>query len=330
MKQLLTIAGMLLATTVVGTVGIHITAEKTWLESAYLAVITLTTLGSRDVPADGDMDAMLFVMAYLICGLGIFSYGAFQLGQSIVNAQLRGAWELRRMQRTIAKLDGHYIVCGLGRMGRAICEHLQSRQTPFVVIDRDETLLKRASESHGWLFVPGDATADRILVAAGIERATALATALSSDADNLFVVLSAHLLAPKLNIIARASDEGASVKMQRAGATRVISPIQSAGVKMARLMLSPRIEEFLEVADPLGGELELVEIQVHERGPYAGHRISETDLRTRGLLVAGIRRSAGDMQIAPPHETTMQTGDVLFVFGRKSAIGAILDDSPAN
>lgn len=325
MRQLATIVGLLLGTTIVGTVGIHLTAEKSWFESAYLAVITLTTLGSRDVPEPGDVDAMLFIMAYLVCGLGIFSYGAFQLGQYIVNAQLRGAWEQRRMQKNIAALKDHFIVCGQGRMGRSICEQLQARRRPFVVVEREAARLEQVARIEGWAYVPGDATDDEVLKAAGIDRAAALATALPSDADNLFVVMSARLLAPHINIVARASDENSIIKLQRAGASRVISPIHSAGVKMARFMLSPRVEEFLEITDERGGDMELVEIKVTDDSPYAGQKISDTDLRSRGMLVVGLRRANGTPVMAPGAGTRIEPGDCLFVFGNTQAVDTVVD-----
>ena len=325
MRHFATIIALLLTTTVVGTVGIHYTAEKPWFEAAYLALITLTTLGSRDVPAPGDTDAMVFIMAYLVSGLGIFSYGAFQLGQYIVNAQLRGAWEQRRMQKNIAALEDHFIVCGQGRMGRSICEHLQSRNRPFVVLDSDGERLEKVARLEGWPYIVGDATDDETLRAAGIDRARALAAALPSDADNLFVVMSARLLSQDVNIVARASDENSIIKLERAGATRVISPIHSAGVKMARFLLSPRVEEFLEITDERGGNLELVEIKVTDDSPYAGQKIIDTDLRSRGMLVVGMRKAAGTIVMAPGAHAEIEMGDSLFVFGTTHVLHAVTE-----
>ncbi|MFV0446806.1 MAG: potassium channel family protein [Planctomycetaceae bacterium] len=327
LRRLLTIAGLLLLTTAIGTLGIHFTADHPWFDSAYLAVITLTTLGSQNVPAPGDVDAMLFIMVYLVCGLGIFSYGAFQLGQMIVNAQLRGVWEQRRMQKSIAGLEHHFIVCGQGRMGRSIGEHLQARGKSFVVIDSELSRLEQMAQSEGWLYLHGDATDDGILKVAGIERAESLATALPTDADNLYVTMSARLLAPKLSIVARASDDAAIVKLQRAGATRVISPIHSAGIKMARYMLSPRVEEFLEITDEHGNDLELVEISVAQDSTYAGQRLMETDLRARGMIVVGIRRSNGTTIMAPDANTRISPGDSLFVFGNTPQVDRVVEQS---
>lgn len=327
LQNLLAIVALLLLIMVIGTVGIHFTADKPWFESAYLAIITLTTLGSRDVPDPHDTGAMLFIMAYLLSGLGIFSYGAFQLGQYIVNAQVRGVWEQRRMRNAISKLERHFIVCGQGRMGRSIGEYLHARGRPFVVIDCDLPKLEQLAQPQGWFYLHGDATDDDTLRSAGIERAESLATALPSDADNLYVTMSARLLAPKISIVARASDEGAIVKLQRAGATRVISPIHSAGVKMARFMLSPRVEEFLEVTDEHGADLELVEISVDSASPYAGQRLNETDLRSRGMIVVGIRRPNGAAIMAPAASTKIEAGDSLFVFGSTPLVNRVVEET---
>ncbi len=322
--RLLTLLGMLLSLMLIGMIGIHLTTGRPWLESAYLAIITLTTLGSRDVPEDST--DMIFVMVYLLCGLSIFTYGAFQLGQIIVTAELRGVWESRKMQSKIDQISGHFIICGQGRMGRAICEYLSAKQRPFVVIDRNEEALFEICRDRGWLCIGGDATQDDILLAAGIERAHSLATALPSDSENTYVVLTARMLNEKIQIVTRANDDDAVVKLQRAGATRVISPFSSGAVKMARFMINPSIEEFLEITDSRGSGLELVEMQISEESPYFGKRLAETDLRERGMIVIGIRRADGEVVTTPSASTEIETGDCLFLFGSAHSVQAVLSE----
>lgn len=324
MRQLLVILVMLLVMVLIGTLGIHWTTEKGWMESAYLAVITMTTVGSREAPDKSDPDAMVFIMTYLVCGLGVFTYGAFTLGQMIVNAEIRRFWERRKMNHKIAALKGHYIVCGMGRMGSDICEYLASRKKPFVVIDRDEDVLDDMRREVDWLYVQGDSSEDETLQLAGVERATALATALPTDADNLYVVLSARMLAPKIQIVARASDDAAIVKLMRAGATRVISPFTSGAVKMARFMLNPSIEDFLEVTDSYGSELELVDMQIDKYSPYVGKKLLETDFRQRDVMVIAIRHPGGNSTMPPPGSAIIQAGDSLLVFGKSSSINELL------
>lgn len=322
MRQFSQIIVLLVGLMLVGTVGIHtLNEDVSWLEAGYLAVITLTTVGSRDVPSTPQ--GMVFVIVYLIGGISIFTYCAFQLGQLIVNADLRKMWEKRRVDQAINRLNRHYIVCGVGRMGTSICEYFANRNQPFVVIDRDEEMLETLCKDRQWLGIHGDATDDEILLRAGIERAQALATVLPTDADNVYVVLSARLLSSSVQIVARASDAGAVQKLQRAGATRVISPFSSGATKMARLMLSPSIEDFLEITDEHGSDLELAEIQIQEESGYVGKQLLQTDLREQGIMVIGIKRSSGRHIIAPEGTTTIEHGDSLFAFGSPTAVNAL-------
>lgn len=324
MRRVFTIVGLLLALTGFGTVGFRLTIGTGWLESLYLAVITMTTLGSRD-PGQNQA-GMVFVIVYMICGLGVFSYSAFSLGQTVVNAEFRRTLERRRMQREIHDLENHFIVCGMGRMGLTICEHLANRHQTFVVVDRDEQLLNEVCKERGWHMIVGDATDDEVLLQAGVQRARGLATVLATDADNVYVVLSARMLSADVQIVARASDEAAITKLERAGATRVISPFSSGAVKMARFMLSPSIEDFLEITDLQGGELELADVQLAPDSPYVGKTLAETDLRERGVMIIGIRRQDGERLLPPPGSAVIRAGDSLFAFGNAEAVNAMISD----
>lgn len=225
----------------------------------------------------------------------------------------------------IRTMKNHYIVCGLGRMGLTICNYLSRRKEPFVVIDNNEEKIQEAIQEKGWLCLSGDATDDDVLREAGIEQAQALASVLPSDADNVYVVLSARMLNSKLQIVARASDDKAIEKMTRAGATRVISPFSSGGTKMARFMLNPSVDNFVEVADEHDNDLELVDFQVTQQCPYVGKKLSETNLRELGVIVLGIRRENGERLIPPPSSAVLEEGDNLFVFGHTGAVGQIFN-----
>lgn len=326
MKRIIVIVSLLIALTTVGTLGFHFITGTDWLDSIYQTIITLTTVGSRE-PVDLDDSGKIFIVTYLVLGLGIFTYSAFQLGQWIVSAQLRSLFVRRRMEKSIQKLQNHYIVCGLGRMGRTICEYLAKRRKPFVVIENDEDRLKEVCERFDWLYIQGDATDDAVLVEAGINQAQSLASVVSSDGDNVYVVLSARLLADNLQIIVRASDEKAAQKMERAGANRVISPFSTGAVKMARFMISPNIEDFLEIADEHGNELELTEFVITESNPYIGKELQQTDMRSKGVMVIGIRRSDGERLMPPSGSARIRLGDSLFTFGTKDAIGSVVEET---
>jgi len=325
MKRVVVTLSLLLGLTVLGTVGFHIVVGLNWLESLYQAVITLSTVGSRDVAVDdGDR---VFVILYLMLGLGIFTFSAFSFGSWIVSAEFRVLWEKRQMQRRINQLEGHSIICGQGRTGYTICEYLAERDRPFVVIDHNEERVTQRCQEHGWPFLVGDATDDDALREAGIERATSLTTVLATDADNLYVVLSARMLNAKLQIIARAVDEKAIEKLERAGATRVVSPFRSGAMKMARFMLNPSIEDFIEIADTRGNNLELADVQVLPDSPYVGLRLMDIDLRSRGIMVIGIRRKDGERLMPPPGDAVLMAEDSLFVFGSADAVNSVVDGS---
>lgn len=325
MRTMLTTIGLLVALTVIGTVGFRLTTESSWLNSVYMAIGTLTTLGSRD-PATNTAST-IFVIAYMIAGLGIFTFSAFEFGSWVVSADFHKVLERRRMQKRISNLENHSIVCGQGRMGLAICEYLTDRGRSIVVVDHNEDRIAPVCREHGWPFIIGDATDDDVLKSAGVDRATSLTTVLATDADNLYVVLSARMLNPQIKIIARAVDEKAVEKLERAGATRVVSPFRTGAVKMARFMLNPSIEDFIEIADSRGNEIELADIQISADSVYVGRKLMETDLRDRGVMVIGIRRESGERLMPPPGDALIQAEDCLFVFGNADAVNGILDDT---
>ena len=174
----------------------------------------------------------------------------------------------------------------------------------------------------------GDATDDAVLKRAGIERARSLASVLPTDADNVYVTLSARMLAPDLQIVARATEEKAVEKIQRAGATRVVSPFSSGAQKMARFMLTPSIEDFLEIADARG-DLELADVQITPESPYVGKRLQQTDLAKKGVMIIGIRRASGERLMPPPGSAEIQAGDWLFAFGSSDAVNSLIGEIDA-
>jgi voltage-gated potassium channel len=326
MRHVLSIVLLLLALTLVGTVGFKVVDPPAdWIDCLYMAVITLTTVGYREsIQVEGNPAAKLFVIVYLICGLSVFTYSAYHLGQWVVSVEMRSILERRRMQNSISKLHNHYIVCGLGRMGTIICETLQERGKPFIVIDIDEERLAEVCAERNWLHLEGDATDDSILENAGIARARSLASVLPTDADNVYVVLSARMLSPELQIIVRAGGEKAVSKLQRAGATRVVSPFSTGAQKMARFMVTPSIEDFLEIADSRGNELELADVHIEADSPFIGKQLQQTDLREKGVMVIGIRRADGERLMPPPGSAVIEQGDSLFAFGSTEAVNRLI------
>ncbi|NNJ25871.1 potassium channel family protein [Alienimonas chondri] len=320
-RRFVVAGGMLVGLTAAGIVGFRMTESYNWLDAAWLAIVTLTTVGAYDEPLSPN--GKLFAMGYLFCGLGVASYSLFALGQTVVSTEFHRLWERRRMIQRIEAMSGHSVVCGLGRMGQGVCEYLARRERAFVVIDKDEDLLQEVCADRGWAWVAGDAADDAVLKEAGVDQAASLTTALPTDAENLYVVLSARLLSDKLQIVARATEERAILKLERAGADRVVSPLASGAVKMARFMLNPHVEDFLAIADDRDSDLELADVTIAEGSYLCGRSLKESGLSERGLMVVGIRRGDGERLMPPPPDAVLSAGDCLFTFGKGAAINSL-------
>jgi voltage-gated potassium channel len=328
MKRIYLIPGLMAALIVVGATGFRLIEGGRWLDCFYMAVITSTTVGYGEIIPLSD-SGRIFVMFYLMISFGLFTFSTFKMAEWLVSRELQDLLERRRVNKKLAGLGGHYIVCGLGRMGLAICEYLDERSKPFVVVDTDEGVLRQSCEERQWLFVAGDATDDGVLKQAGIDRAQALATVLPTDADNVYIVLTARLLAPGLQIVARAGSEKAVVKLEQAGATRVVSPFSTGAAKIARFMLSPNLDDFLEFADSRGGEMELVEVHITRGSSFSNRALKEMNLAQRGAIIVGIRRSSGERIMSPSGTTVVHEGDCLFAFGNTESVNMVVSEAAA-
>ncbi len=322
MLRLASIMAVLSILTTVGVGWFWMVEGWSLLDSMYMTVITLSTVGFEEVKPLSDA-SRLFVMIYLICGLGVFLFSVVQLGEMVLRAELRSWLRRRGMSSALKTIRHHYVICGFGRMGRTICHHLAERGLPFVVLDHDDEALADC-EQQGWLCVQDDATNDRGLLAAGIERARGLAVVLDSDADNLYVVLSARLLVPELQIIARATDDTSAHKMEKAGANRVMSLFTTGGATMAQLLINPQVEDFFEIVSTGGDKLDLAEIRVPADSPYANQVLAATDFRQRGVIIVAIRHPDGQVLLPASGSTTIRPDDVLIALGEMSAVSKFL------
>lgn len=319
---LLRFMAILAAIPIVGTVAFMVVEGWDFLDSLYMSVITLTTVGFHEVhPLD--TRGRILVILYVILGLGIFLFGLVHLGELVLRGQLASLFGGRKMDTALKSISSHVIVCGCGRMGRTVCEQLAAKGQSFVAVDRGSEAEQEA-ERNGWHFLAGDATDDRVLVEAGLERARGLAAVLSNDADNLYVTLTAHLVNPAAHIIARATDEPNALKMRRAGASRVISPYKAGAQKIAQLLTNANLEDFLEIITTSDNELDLVQFKVPEEVAYAGRTLAETDFRLHDIIIVGIRKPGGEFVIPPPSSTIISAGDTLMALGKGSAIAGLI------
>ena len=327
MKRILTAISLITLLLIVGTLGFAAITGKGAIECLYLSVITLMTVGYRE-PEPIDDGGMIFVIVYLLCGAGTFMYLITSVGRWIVSDQVRHAWEQRRMQQTINKMSDHLIVCGCGQMGEIICRQLANQNRGFVVIENNIERIHDLCVPEGWVYLHGDATGDGVLEMAGLARAGGLAAVLASDADNLYLVLSANMDNQPLAIVARAAEESAARKLRQAGARHVINPYRAGAIRMARLMLHSGLENLMEIVDGHHADLELAELPVDMDSPLAGQPVSQSPLPNRGLTVIAIRHPDGSRQMPVGGDDRMNSGDSILVVGKQTAIQQFLAESP--
>lgn len=289
-------------------------------DALYMTVISLTTVGYREVRELGDV-GRVWTMLVSIAGVAIIFGSVGIVAEAIVSEVTSGRREARRMQETVAALRGHFIVCGYGRVGSTVVRELVHARQGLVVIDVNAASLDRA-RSDGLLVVEGDATQDATLLAAGVAHARGLITTIDSDANNVYVTLSARALNHALFIVARANLEGADSKLAQAGADRVVSPYTRAGRQIAELAVRPRVADFIDAALS-HGELafSMEELAVSPGGPLDGRTVGE--LRDRGVFALAIVRGERDYVANPPTERRLSSGETLIVTGSVQALRAI-------
>lgn len=311
----------LAATLAVGTLGFMWIEDAAPFDSFYMALITMTTVGYAETVQLGHW-GRVFNSFYLIISASLLfaSIGVFTL--TLVEVQLGDLLGKRKVRKMIESLEGHFIVCGLGRVGRGAAEELTRAAVPFVIVDRSDERVERAIK-QGMLAVAADATRDETLRDVRIDRARGLIAALSSDADNLFLTLSAKTLNPKLAVSARVNEEEAESKIRRAGADAVIAPYNFTGSRLAQSILRPHVSEFLSFATQgLGEEVGIEQIRVEAHAEMVGKSLQElTHLRRDlGLMVLAIRQSSGQMLMNPPADHLIHAGDYLIVMGEHAKL----------
>jgi len=324
MRKILLVLSLFVGIILCGTFGYMFLEHLSFWDSMYLTIITIATVGYGDlVPVRSG--GKVFTIFLLFAGAGLVMYTLSKITEAMVEGSLRRMLERRKMDKKIARLHDHFIICGFGRIGQVISEILEDAGRPFVVIERDPEVL-REIDQLGYISVEGEAEEDEILHVAGIEKASGLIAVVSTDADNLFITLTARGLNPSLFILARSSgSKGTRTKLLRAGASKVISPYYIGARRMAQLLLRPTVTDFIDLA-MYAGELglKLEEILVSENAAFAGKNLMESGIRKRhDIIVVAIKRDAGDMLFNPKPDTMILPGDIMIVLGEADHIIAL-------
>ncbi|HVL12078.1 MAG TPA: potassium channel family protein [Gemmata sp.] len=306
----------------VGTVGYRWIEGDHWsyFDGFYMTAITITTIGYGEMHPLGTA-GRVFTVVLAYGGVFTLAYFATDLVRSVVTGELRQAIGRRWVDDQLAALTGHIIVCGHGRMGQIVCGELDRQKKLFVLIDKSEEHLRDLPYTH-CLPLPGDATADDLLRKAGIERARAMITVVGSDADNLYITLSARLLSPKLKIVSRAEEEDAEAKLRKVGANKVISPYLAGGHRAVQAVLRPAVLHFMEMATrPEFLDLQIEEIRVAAGGALAGRSLRESRVvADLGVVVVGVVRPGGELLYNPPVDTVLEPEAVLIALGQRRSL----------
>jgi voltage-gated potassium channel len=305
----------------IGTIGYYVLEPAYSLfDALYMTVITLTTVGYAEVH-DLSTTGRAFTMLLLLGGVFTLFYMATEGIRAVVSGELQDFWGKQSMEHTLAELKGHMIVCGYGRMGRFICKEFAAEGLSSVVVERNAGLLEDFRVPHG-IPLHGDATSDEVLKRAGVERARALITVAASDADNLYITMSARLLNDKLFIVARAEGEGSEAKLVRAGANRVVSPYMIGGARVAQAVLRPAVVDFIELATRTEHlDLQIEEVQLSPRSPLVGTSLRDSRLhQERGIIIVAIKKATGHMVYNPASTAVMDAGDTLITLGNREQL----------
>ena len=309
------IAAAIVVTLGGGTLGFVLIEHYPVFDAFYMTLITVTTVGYSEVhPLD--RAGRIFNSCLILFGVITMLLAVGAMTQSVIELELNQFFGRRRVKGMIDKLEGHIILCGFGRVGRGAADELRQAGLPFVVVDNDEDRVERAMK-EGMLGVLADASRDETLRDVGIGRARGLIATLSSDADNLFLILTAKSLNPGLQLSARVAEETSEQKMRRAGADFVFAPYNSTGHRMAQAIVKPHVQQFLDFTTRnLGFDVGIEQVQVGDRCAFIGKSLEQMAIRRdTGVIVLAIRKSSGEMLFNPAPDTRVVSGDYLIAMG---------------
>jgi len=307
---------------VFGTIGFALIEDWPLSQSLYVTVQTLTTVGYGDVPPRTAAGRGFAVIIMLI-GVGGVALAASTIVQSVVQSELVSTFGQRRQSKRMSKLRDHYIVCGSGRVGSHLVRDLQRSEQEFVIIENDGPRATEFSQ-RGLNVLVGDATLEETLKTAGVEHARGLAACLPNDADNVYVVLTARDLNPRLHIVARAAEEQAEAKLVRAGANHVVAPTIIGGHRMAISLTKPAVGEFFDSITGSQIGLGFEQVQIHDGSALIGEVLRETPMRAElDIVIISIRRSDGQTIFNPSGDIVISAGDILIAIGKVEALSRL-------
>jgi voltage-gated potassium channel len=312
--------GAVLGLLALGTVGYRVIEGWPWFDCFYMTVITVATIGYGE-PGGITVAGRLFTVFIIFAGVGVVGYAITVFTQWIIQIELGSMLGSRRIQNAMKKISDHFIICGAGRIGLRVARELTASNVPFVIVERDEALAERLARDN-MIVLSGDATAEEVLTEAAIDRAKGLLCALPSDAENVYVALTARGLSPNLYIVARANDESAISKVRKAGANRIISPIVSGAHHIAQALLRPTVADFIDLATKTEGlDLVIEETRLAPESVLVGKSLQESNIRADlNIIVIVIFRESGETLFNPKGDIVFEEDDTVIAIGGKSSV----------
>lgn len=300
-----------------GTAGYHYIERMPLFEAFYMTIITISTVGFSEI-RPLSVYGRIITIAIISTGIMIGAYTIGTLLRILIEGELKKSFGRRKMETQITKLRDHYIICGFGRIGSLICRELQSYHIDLVVIENNPQVIELLENDH-FLYLPSDATSEETLIRAGIMNAKGLVTAVTSDADNVFIILTAKGLRPDLFVLSRSSDIKNEGKLIRAGASRVVSPYLIGGKRMAQMLIKPTVTDFIDIA-MMNNKLDLLmeEAKIRLGSGLIGKNLIESNLRQDyGVIIVAIKKKIGQMIFNPGPSERLDAEDILVVLGKK-------------
>ena len=299
-----------------GALGYMVIEGWNLIDSLYMAIITITTVGFGEVHSISEL-GRLYTIVLIFVGGGFFVYGAGLVVQFFVEGSIKKILGRRRLEKRISRMKDHYIVCGYGRIGKVLVHNLKAQRSLKIVAVENNPELVEEMEEDNVLYISGDATSEAVLLKAGIKKAKVIVAALATDAFNVFLVLTARQLNPDIFIFARTSCKESESKLRAAGAHIVESPYEIGAMSMAQRILRPTVTSFLELAFASGNkDIQMEEIPVNSRSELVDIKLKDSGIRQRfNLILIAIKKEDGRMMFNPSHESAFRTGDTVIAVG---------------
>ncbi len=316
-KKLRYSLSMLIGIIALGTCGYYFVEHMPLFEAFYMTIITISTVGFAEVVPLSQAGRAITVII-IILGISVGAYTIGVLVKALVEGELVQIFGRRKVQKQVSELKHHFISCGFGRIGRIVCNELDADQIDFVVIEQDPSVIEQI-ETRKYLYLEMDATTEEALMKAGIMEAKGIVTAVNSDANNVFITMTAKSLRPDVFVLARASEEKNEAKLFRAGATRAVSPYLIGGRRIAQMLKKPTVVDFIDIA-MMGSHLGLMmeEAKIGDNSSLVGKSLVDSYLRRDyGVIIVAIKKQSGDMVFNPTSSEKLEAGDVIVVIGKK-------------